>query len=459
MLEDIIAERQKKLAQLKSEKINPYPSVIKRTAFNAEAVKSFNSWEKSKKTLFLAGRLRAWRDQGGIIFSDLEDQTGRLQVVFNEKKTKQFKLIKETLEAGDFVEVSGKLFKTKRGEKSLEVISGRIIVKSLRPLPAEWFGLKDAEIRFRQRYLDMLLNPEVKNRLKMRSEIVSSLRQLLWKEGFSEVETPMLQPLAGGAKARPFKTHWEALKEDVYLRIAPELYLKRLLVGGFEQIFEIGKNFRNEGIDREHYPEFTMLELYWAYKDYNFLMKFIKETILKLIKNLKLKSTAFNRPWHTYTFNEVIEKFIDPSRKDYVAGLTADEAAEVLKKEIYPKLTNPTFITDYPVALVPLAKSSVKDDSLVERFQLVVNGVELINGYSELNDPEEQRRRLKKQEEKYFAGDQELSRVDQDFLEALEYGMPPAAGLGIGIDRLVAILTESHGIREIINFPMLKGKE
>jgi lysyl-tRNA synthetase class 2 len=458
MLQDIIAERQKKLAKLKSKKINPYPSTAKRMALVGEAIKNFNSWEKNRKTLFLVGRLRAWRDQGGIIFSELEDETGRIQLVFKEKETKQFELIKETLDSGDFLEVKGKLFKTKRGEKSLKADSVKIIGKSLRPLPTEWFGLKDAEERFRRRYLDLLLNPEVKVRLQKRSEIIAELRQLLYQEGFLEVETPILQPLAGGAKAKPFKSHWEALKEDVYLRIAPELYLKRLLVGGFEKIFEIGKNFRNEGIDRDHYPEFTMLELYWAYQDYRSLMKFIQKILLKLVKNLKLKSSAFSRPWHTYTFEEVLKKFIDPSRRNYVDDLNAEEAAEVLKKEIYPKLTNPTFIIDYPSEIVPLAKSS-PDPKLVERFQLIVDGKELINGYSELNDPVEQRIRLEDQEKKFLAGDQELSRVDQDFLEALEYGMPSAAGLGIGIDRLVAVLTGSHSIREVIAFPMLKGKE
>jgi len=296
-------------------------------------------------------------------------------------------------------------------------------------------------------------------RIQQRSEIVTQLRRLLGEEGFLEVETPILQPLAGGAKAKPFKTHWEALREDVYLRIAPELYLKRLLVAGFEKIFEIGKNFRNEGIDREHYPEFTMLELYWAYQDYRSLMKFIKKTLLKLVKVLKLKSTALSRPWQTLTFDEVLKKFIEPSRQTYLSNLNAEEAAEVFKKEICPKITNPTFVIDYPAEISPLAKNLAKNPRLVERFQLIVDGWELINGYSELNDPLEQESRLKEQEKKYLAGDQELSLVDQDFLEALEYGMPPAAGLGIGLDRLAAVLTNAHSLREVIAFPMLKGKD
>lgn len=455
MLNNIFKEKRGKLENLFKQGIDPYPSSAKRTALTGEVLKNFNRLEKGGKILFLVGRLRAWRDQGGIIFSDLEDEAGRLQLVFNEKKTKQFKLFKETLDIGDFVEVKGKLFKTKRGEKSLAVNSGRVISKNLRPLPTEWFGLKDAEERFRRRYLDLLLNPEVKVRQQKRSEIISELRKLLWADGFLEVETPMLQPMPGGAKAKPFKTHWDALDEEVYLRIAPELYLKRLLVGGFEKIFEIGKSFRNEGIDREHYPEFTMLELYWTYKDYRSLMKFTRKILLKLVKNLKLKSTVFNYPWQTYTFDEVLKKFINPRQ---AASMGPEKAAEVFKKEICPKIINPTFIVDYPAAISPLAKSSPENPCLVERFQLLVNGWELINGYSELNNPEEQRRRLEEQERKYLAGDQESSRVDQDFLEALEYGMPPAAGLGVGIDRLAALLTGSHSIREVIAFPMLKGK-
>lgn len=459
MLDDIIKQRKIKLANLIEAGLDPYPSLVKRTASLTEILKNFNRWQKSGKKLFLTGRLRAWRDQGKIIFADLEDETGRLQLVFNEKQTKQLNLIKETSDVGDFIEVQGKLFKTKRGEKSLAIDSCKIISKSLRPLPAEWFGLKDSEERFRRRYLDLILNPEVKIRIQKRSEIIACFRQLLQSEGFSEVETPILQPLSGGAKAKPFKSHWEALGDDVFLRIAPELYLKRLLVAGFEKIFEIGKNFRNEGIDREHYPEFTMLELYWAYQDYQSLMKFIQKILLKLVKNLKLKSSVFSHPWQTLTFDEALKKFTNPSRRDILDNLNADEAAEIFKKEVCPKLKNPTFITDYPLAISPLAKSCSRNPQLVERFQLVVNGWELINGYSELNNPEEQRQRLEKQEKKYLAGDEELSRVDQDFLEAMEYGMPPAAGLGIGIDRLVALLTDSHSIREIIAFPMLKGKD
>lgn len=459
MLQDLIKERQKKLDFLKNQKIEPYPSTAKRTAFIGEALNNFNQWQKQRKILFLAGRLRGWRDQGKIIFADLEDDSGRLQIVFNEKEAKQFDLFKESCEVGDFLEVSGRLFKTKKGERSLAVISGKILTKSLRPLPTEWFGLKDMEERFRRRYLDLLLNPEAKIKLRQRSEIISELRRLLWEEGFLEMETPLLQPLAGGAKAKPFITHWRALKEDVFLRIAPELYLKRLLVGGFEKIFEIGKNFRNEGIDAEHYPEFTMLELYWAYQDYRVLMKFIKKVLLNLVKTLKLKKTVFERPWQTFSFEEALKKFSESGKHGYSDNLNTDEADEIFKKEIRPKLLDPTFIIDYPVEISPLAKSLATNPRLTERFQLVVGGWELVNGFSELNDPSEQRKRFEKQRQLRLAGDEEAHNFDEDFIEALEYGMPPAAGLGIGLDRLTVLLTQSSSIREVIAFPMLKEKK
>jgi len=445
MLQDIIKERQRKLNKLRESGLNPYPSSVKRTAPIAEALENFSRFEKSKKILFLVGRLRAWRDQGKIIFADLEDETGRLQIVFSDKQAKQFELLKETFDIGDFIEVSGKLFKTKRGEKSLAAVSSRVISKSLRPLPTEWFGFKDAEERFRRRYLDLILNPEVKSRLKKRSELIIGLRQSLWKEGFLEVETPILQPLPGGAKAKPFKTRWEALKEDMYLRIAPELYLKRLLVGGFEKIFEIGKNFRNEGIDREHYPEFTMLELYWAYQDYKGLMKFLEKLLKPFIPGR----------WATISFEKI---FSQNSKLDY-RKIAPDQLDDIFKKEIRPKIKAPTLVTDYPESMMPLAKLHADDPFLTESFQLIRDGTEISKGFSEMNNPVAQREQMKKQEAAYRAGDEESSRLDENFLEALEYGMPPAAGLGIGIDRLAAILTDSHSIREIISFPMLKGKE
>lgn len=444
MLQDIIKERQKKLAKLKDRGINPYPAAVKRTALINEVLKNFNRWQKSGKLLFLTGRLRAWRNQGKIIFADLEDESGRLQLVFNEKQTKQFNLIKETFDSGDFVEASGKLFKTQKGEKSLAASSARLISKSLRPLPTEWFGLKDVEERFRRRYLDLILNPEVKVKIQKRSEIIAQLRRLLWAEGFLEVETPILQPLPGGALARPFITHHNALNCDFYLRVAPELYLKRLLVAGFEKIYEIGRVFRNEGIDRDHNPEFTIFELYWAYQDWKGLMKFTEKLLKKFIPGM----------WQKITYQEAIKKY---AKKD-IKKLRSEDIDEVFKKEVLPKIMKPTFITHYPKSLSPFAKSLKNNLEFTERFQLIVDGMEIVNGWSELNDPQDQRERLVEQERKYRKGIQEVSRFDEDFLEAVEYGMPPTAGWGIGLDRLVALITKSRNIKEVIVFPTLKPK-
>jgi len=349
------------------------------------------------------------------------------------------------LDIGDFLEVSGPLFKTQRGEKSVDVKSARIIVKSLRPLPSVWHGLKDVEERFRKRYLDLILNADVKEQLARRSQIVEYIRNFLTKEGFLEMETPILQPIPGGANARPFVTHHNALDADFYLRVAPELYLKRLLIGGFEKIFEIGRNFRNEGIDRDHNPEFTALELYWAYQDYEGLMKFTQGLLKKFIPG----------KWKTVAFAEVFKKFAGRDWKTAKSG----ELEEIYKKEVRPKIVEPTFVVDYPESIMPLAKLKENDPALTESFQVIVNGVEIIKGFSELNDPAIQRAQMERQEKSFRAGNPEASRLDEDFLEALEYGMPPAAGLGLGIDRLAALVAKSHSVKEIIAFPTLRPKE
>lgn len=455
MLEDIIKARKEKLENIKAKRINPYPAEARRTLTAGEAVKNFYRIMASRRKIFLAGRLRSWRDQGGVVFTDLEDETGRIQLVLKKDSLADFDFFKAGLDAGDFVEAAGRLFKTKAGQKSVEAVHLKILTKSLRPLPAEWYGLKDVEDRFRRRYLDFILNPEVKAKAEFRSRLTVELRKILWAEGFLEAETPVLQPLPGGAKAKPFKTYHHALKEDFYLRVAPELYLKRLLVGGFEKVFEIGKNFRNEGVDREHNPEFTMLELYWAYQDYRGLMEFLKKFLLRAVKNLKLKNHPFAGKWETITFDQALEKFL----KAKADNLSPDEADEVFKKEVRPKIINPTFIINQPKAISPLAKANSQDPDLVDRFQLIVGGFELVNGFSELNDPLDQRQRMEEQERKFRAGDEEASRLDQDFLEALEYGMPPAAGLGMGIDRLAALLTDSHNVKEIIAFPTLRSEK
>ena len=444
MLENILAERKKKLNNLKKAGVNPYPSKVRRTISIAEAVNDFDKLSKTSRSLSVVGRIMALRDQGSLIFIDLRDENGKVQVVIKKNKLKKFSLLKENLDTGDFLSITGILFKTQKGEKSIEANSVEIITKAMRPLPAQWYGLKDVEERFRRRYLDIILNPAIKDKIIERSQIIQNIRENLFKEGFLEVETPILQPLAGGARARPFITHHNALGADFYLRIAPELYLKRLLVSGFEKIFEIGRDFRNEGIDREHNPEFTMLELYWAYQDWEGLMKF-SEKVLK---------DFFPGKWSKITFAEAVRKY---SKKD-IKKLKTEEIDDTFKKEVRPKIIKPTLVTHYPKSISPLAKACFNEPELTERFQLVVDGSEVINGFSELNDPIDQRERMEEQERQYRAGDKEASRLDQDFLEALEFGMPPAAGLGIGIDRLVALATKSHSLKEVIIFPTLKPK-
>jgi lysyl-tRNA synthetase class 2 len=452
MLANIIKERRRKLNNLIEADVNPYPSKIKRTVLIAGALKNFNKLSRSKKQIFIAGRVMALRDQGNLIFVDIKDESGlalsrvegKIQTLLKKDNLPNFKLLKQNLDIGDFIAVSGVLFKTKAGEKSVEAKSAEIIAKSLRPLPTEWYGLKDIEERFRKRYLDIILNPEIKEKFLKRSEVIAYLRQKLNDEGFLEVETPMLQPLPGGAKARPFATHHNALDVDFYLRIAPELYLKRLLVAGFEKVYEIGRNFRNEGIDRDHNPEFTMLELYWAYQDWEGLMKFVEKILKKFIKG----------KWSRITFAEVLKKYA----KKNPSEIKSEDLDEIFKKEARPKIIKPTFVTHYPKSISPLAKSCPDNPELTERFQLIVGGMEIVNGFSELNDPLEQRKRMEEQEKMYRRGDEEASRLDEDFLEALEYGMPPAAGLGIGIDRLAALITKSRNIKEVIIFPTLKPK-
>ena len=445
MLDDIIQERRRKLNNFIKEGIDLYPSKIKRTLTIAVALKNFTELSRASKNIFLVGRLMALRDQGNLIFLDLKDESGKIQVVFKKDSLKNYKILKQNLDSGDFLETGGLLFKTKKGEKSILAKTARIIVKSIMPLPVQWYGLKDVEERFRKRYLDIILNPEIKEKFIKRFEALVYLRAKLIEEGFLEVETPMLQAIPGGAKARPFITHHNAFDVDFYLRIAPELYLKRLLVAGFEKIFEIGRVFRNEGIDRDHNPEFTMLELYWAYQDWEGLMSFTEKLLKKFLGGKK---------WPRIGFSEAFKKYalIDINK------LKSDELDEIFKKQVRPKIIKPTFITHYPKAISPLAKSCADNPDLTERFQLIVDGTEIVNGFSELNNPIEQRNRMEEQEKMYRGGDIEASRLDEDFLEALEYGMPPAAGFGIGIDRLAAFITKSHNIKEVIIFPTLKPK-
>jgi len=444
---DIVKEKKKKLEAIRAKGINPYPARGFKKIAIGEAIQRFGQLERSKKITALGGRIMSLRDQGGIFFVDLDDGTGRIQGLAAKKQLRDFAFWKSNLDIGDFIEVRGKLFKTKRGEKTIEIRSLGILAKSLRPLPTTWFGLKDREERFRRRYLDIIFNPEVKEGIRQRSAIIRQLREFLWRENFMEVETPILQPLPGGALARPFITHHNALNQDFYLRIAPELYLKRLLVAGFNKIFEIGRVFRNEGIDRDHNPEFTMLELYWAYQDYQGLIRFTQ----------KLLKPFMGSRWQKLTYLEAVKKYggKKASRIEKMESFALDE---VFKKEVRPKIIKPTIVVDYPKSISPLAKSKEDNPRLTERFQFFVDGMELVNGFTELNDPLDQRERMEAQEKLYRRGNKEASRLDEDFLEALEYGMPPAAGLGLGIDRLTAWVTGRPSIKEVIVFPTLRQR-
>ncbi len=447
MLDDLIKERRKKLSNIREAGINPYPSKSGRNFDASEVIKQFSKLEKAKKSLTLAGRVSSLRDQGNIIFIDLFDGTAVMQVVLSKKTAGQFDFWKKNIDIGDIVEFSGKLFKTKRGEKSLGVTRIKILTKSIRPLPQSWFGLKDEEERLRKRYIDTILDPDLRQTLDKRSEYIRKLRELLWKEGFMEVETPVLQPIPGGALARPFETKHNALGQNFYLRIAPELYLKRLLVGGFNKIFEIGRVFRNEGMDREHNPEFTMLELYWAYADYKDMIELTKKILKPIVKGR----------WAEASYVDLIRKYTKKSEKEIreMKGKTLDE---LFKKSVRPKLVKPTILYGYPKSISPLSKSSDDDATITERFQFIIDGMEVANGWSELNDPIDQRERMEEQEKMYRGGDEEASRMDEDFLEALEYGMPTAAGLGVGIDRVAALYAGKKSIKDVIIFPTLKNK-
>lgn len=482
MLEDIISERKKKLERLKSAGIDPYPAKAKRTATAAAAKKSFRGFSLLKKKVFVAGRVRGLRDQGGLIFIDVEDESGRIQAVLKKATLKNFKLLKDTLDIGDFISVGGPLFKTQKGEISVDVREATVLVKSLQPLPSEHFGLEDEEIRLRKRYLDLLMNPEVREMFRRKAVFWQSMRDFLKEEGFLEVDMSALESLPGGADAEPFVTHHNALDMDFYLRIALELPLKKLLVGGYEKVFEIGRLFRNEGIDKEHLQDYMDLEFYWAYSDYNDLMKLaekmyktvIKNTMGTLVTNWNGQKIDWGKKWKVVDYVEAFKKAakIDPltatrdelMHKAKELGLKPENNLGkgrlidlIYKKTIRPGLIQPTFLVHHPLDISPLAKRSPKDPRIVERVQVLAAGTELGNGWSELNDPIDQRERFEEQMKLREAGDKEAQHLDEDFVEALEYGMPPASGFGVS-ERLFAVLMDKP-IRETVFFPLMRKKD
>lgn len=491
-MEDInvlIAQRLKKLEDLKNLGINPYScqfipdtqAIVVKERFKNHSQEMLENEEIKVK---IAGRIVALRDFGKASFSHIQDSTAKIQLYFKKDILKEdFKLLKK-LDIGDIIGVSGRLFKTKTDELTVEVSEFQILSKSLRPLPEKWHGLKDIEIRYRQRYVDLIVNPQVKEIFAKRSAIIKAVRDFLEMNDFIEVETPMMHQIPGGATAKPFSTHHNALDLDLYLRIAPELYLKRLLVGGYERVFELNKNFRNEGISTRHNPEFTMLEFYIAYRDYEFLMNFTEEIFSyvanKVLGTLKIPYgddfIDLTPPWlrlkmldalrqkgvpdDAITSIEVMLSWAQSRGIEIPKGASLAKALdEVFKELVEPELIQPTFIIDYPVEISPLAKKKSDDPNLVERFELFIASREIANAFSELNDPIDQKERFLRQVEAKKQGDEEAHWMDEDFIRALEYGMPPAAGEGIGIDRLVMLFTNSQSIRDVILFPQLKPEQ
>lgn len=484
--EEIRNERLGKLELLKEKGVNPFPVSAQKSLDIVEILSDFEKLLEKNKSLNIVGRIMAVRAHGGSIFFDINDGTGKIQAYIkkDELGEENFSLFADTADIGDFVGISGSPFVTKKNEKTIKASSWKMLAKSLRPLPEKWHGLSDVEERFRKRYLDLLMNEDVRRRFILRSKIISEIRKFLDKERFLEVETPVLQTLAGGALAKPFKTHHNALNMDLYLRIAPELYLKRLLVGGFGKVYEIARNFRNEGIDATHNPEFTMLESYEAYRDAEYLMSFTEKLLKTAVANSvggeMIKFGAheinFGGEYPRIKYFDLFKRFAlmanaeTASKDDYALkakqlGVEVKDFEDkgkimdnIYKKICRPKIIQPTFIVDYPAGASPLAKRKEENKELIDRFQLVAGGYELINAFSELNDPIDQKERFKEQDKAKEKGDEEVSPSDEEYLEAMEYGMPPAAGFGLGIDRLVMLLTDTHNIKEVILFPTMRPK-
>jgi lysyl-tRNA synthetase class 2 len=483
-------QRRHKLQSLRERGVEPYQSRFDRTHSTQEAAQLFEQTEKKQgidartDRIALAGRIMSMREMGKITFADIQDHSGRLQTLAKRDKLgdqayEQFK----DLDLGDIVGVHGSLFRTRRGEVTCELDDFVLLSKALRPLPEKYHGLRDKELRYRQRYLDLIANPEVMDIFLERSRMVEETRTFLRARGFVEVETPVLQGMAGGAAARPFVTHHNALDMDLYLRIALELYLKRLIIGGFDRVYEIGRIFRNEGMDQWHSPEYTMLELYQAYTDVEGMMELTEALVIHLVERVKGvptlqyqgKEIQVTRPFKRIEMVEAVSQVVDEDL------YKADEAllkrlidkhhiepkpglgwggliAELFEELVQDSLVQPTFVLGHPVEVSPLARRRTSDSRLTDRFELMIAGEEIANAFSELNDPDDQRSRFEDQARARAAGDEETHPMDEDFLMALEYGFPPTGGMGMGIDRLVAIITDQPSIRDVILFPSLRTK-
>ena len=489
--------RRESLQKLLELGINPYPAELFDVNVSANEIKkNYNSEKLGYKNIQIAGRLMSRRVMGKASFAEIQDSTGRIQLYLNrdeispdEDKAMYNTVLKKLLDIEDFLGVRGYVFTTKVGEISIHVESFVVLSKTLRPLPLPktdtdgkiYDAFTDPEKRYRQRYVDLVVNPHIKEAFVKRTQLTNSMRSYLNEKGYLEVETPILQPIYGGAAARPFKTHHNTLNMPLYLRVANELYLKRLIVGGFDGVYEFSKDFRNEGMSRFHNPEFTQVELYVAYKDYNWMMDLVEEMVEKIALDLHGTTEVqvgenvinFQRPWKRYTMYEAIEHFtgIDISEMDEATmaktaknlGISLDSSMAkgklidaIFGEKCEGQLIQPTFITDYPVEMSPLAKKHRDKEGLVERFEAICNGKEICNAFSELNDPIDQRERFEEQLKLANRGDEEAMVLDEDFLRSIEYGMPPTAGLGIGIDRLSMIMTNSNSIQDVLFFPQMK---
>ncbi|MFQ6044593.1 MAG: lysine--tRNA ligase [Candidatus Poribacteria bacterium] len=485
-ISDLIRQRHEKLVEIRELNIDPYPYRYPVDNYAADIINKFASIQEIPHDVHhvrLAGRIMAKRSHGKVSFAHIQDSTDQIQIFirYNDVGEEKYNFYKKLLDVGDIIGVEGFVFRTKTGELTIYVKDFTLLAKSLRPLPEKWHGLQDKETRYRQRYVDLITNPDVKQLFLTRTKIIQSIRDFLNRQGFIEVDTPILQPIYGGATARPFITHHNALDIDLYLRIANELYLKRLIVGRFDRVYEFSKDFRNEGMDKSHNPEFTMLELYQAYADYEDMMHLAEEIISNAAKEalgttqITYQGNAIDLapPWRRLTMVDSIKEYsgidIEALNEAELRAIANQREIEIkgrisegiliyalFETFVEPNLVQPTIITDYPLEVSPLAKKKRGNDMFVERFEPYAGGLELGNAFSELNDPIDQHQRFQEQLKQREAGDEEAHIMDEDYVRALEYGMPPAGGLGIGIDRLVMLLTDSSSIRDVILFPQMR---
>ncbi len=475
-----------KLRSLREKGVDPYPPRFSPSHQILQVTEQFASLEveeRSAETVTVAGRLIALRRMGKAAFLDLRDGTDKIQVYacVDELGQEGYEGLTDA-DIGDFLGITGEVFRTRRGELTISATAWKFLAKALRPLPEKWHGLKDVELRYRHRTLDLIASDRVRESFAQRSRMIAAMRHYLDQRGFLEVETPMMQPIAGGATAKPFVTHHNTLDIDLYLRVAPELYLKRLVIGGMERVYELGKNFRNEGVSTTHNPEFTTLEIYQAYSDYNGMMSLAEEIIRAAVKSAKGASSItyqqqeidFSPPWPRIGMIDAVEQvsgisISGQSQESIVAstrekgidvsGLSRGKTIELLfDRFVEPTLIQPTIIKDFPIEISPLAKLKPGHEDMVERFELFIGGIEVANAFTELNDPVDQRARFEAQERLRCEGDEEAQRVDEDYLFALEHGMPPTGGIGFGIDRIAMLITDSRSIRDVILFPALRSR-